>query len=153
MMHVTKILTAAVLLRSSAWALSPSAATRRSFLRTVPFLSAPFVATSQPHSAAAAADRKPEGFVGVYSDPNHPGGKRDVRLLGEGIGDYRLAEVLGGGGIGEPKEYRLPAVVVGDKMIIIDFGPKGGPRDFAGGLEKDGGIRFFKDGNKWPRIG
>ena len=99
-------------------------------------------------SAAGAAD-----FVGTYSDPiNHPGGTRTIKLLDGKVGDYQLAEVLGGGGRGEPKEYVLPAVVVGDRAIIIDFSPKGGPRDFSGVLEKDGSIKFIRDGNRWPRL-
>ena len=67
------------------------------------------------------------------------------------MGDYRLAEVIGGGGIGEPKNYVLPAVVIGDRTIVIDFSPKGGPRDFVGVLEKDN-IRFLRDKNLWPRL-
>ena len=104
-----------------------------------------------PSNANAAGA---ESFVGKYSDPiNHPGGTRDIKLVdGAKVGDYQLAEVFGGGGRGEPKEYVLPAVVVGDKAIIIDFSPKGGPRDFSGVLEKDGSIKFLRDGNRWPRL-
>ena len=70
------------------------------------------------------------------------------------MGDYQLAEVQGGGGVGEPKSYVLPAAVLGDRTIIIDFSapPKGGPPDFVGTLEKDGSIRFLRDGNVWPRV-
>jgi len=107
--------------------------------------------SSPPKSSAATGA---ESWVGTYSDPiNHPGGTRTIKLLdGAAVGDYQLAEVLGGGGRGEPKEYVLPAVVVGDRAIIIDFSPKGGPRDFSGVLEKDGSIRFIRDGNRWPRL-
>ncbi|KAL3766317.1 hypothetical protein ACHAWU_005709 [Discostella pseudostelligera] len=96
-----------------------------------------------------------EKFCGTYSDPiNHPGGTRTISLIGSDdvVGDYRLAQVVGGGGIGEPKEFVLPAVVVGDRAIIIDFSPKGGPRDFTGVLENDGSIKFIRDGNRWPRL-
>ena len=42
-------------------------------------------------------------------------------------------------------------VIIGDRSIIIDFSPKGGPRDFLGILDgKD--IKFIKDGNRWPRV-
>jgi hypothetical protein len=103
-------------------------------------------------------------FCGVYSDPiNHPGGTRTISLVvGDdensvamrSVGDYRLARVAGGGGRGEPREYVLPALVLGDRAIIIDFSPKGGPRDFTGVLDpRDGSIRFPRDGNRWPRIG
>ena len=106
-------------------------------------------------SAAVAANTGAEKFVGTYSDPiNHPGGTRTIKLIqGAIVGDYQLAEVEGGGGRGEPKQYVLPAVVIGDKAIIIDFSPKGGPRDFSGVLDpKDGSIKFIRDGNRWPRL-
>ena len=43
-------------------------------------------------------------------------------LVGQRGGDE------GGGGRGEPLNYVLPAAILGDRMIIIDFSPKGGPR-------------------------
>ena len=99
-------------------------------------------------------------FCGKFSDPiNHPGGTRTITLIDSSpgtaatIGDYRLARVTGGGGRGEPKEYVLPAIIAGDRAIIIDFSPKGGPRDFTGVLDsKDGSIKFLRDGNRWPRL-
>jgi hypothetical protein len=106
--------------------------------------------------AHAATTGSSSAFVGTYSDPiNHPGGTRTIRLL-EGqssvVGDYQLAEIQGGGGVGEPKSYVLPAVIFGDRAIVIDFSPKGGPRDFTGVLDGTNGIKFLKDGNKWPRL-
>ena len=104
-------------------------------------------------SKAAIQTSSPAEFLGTYSDPiNHPGGKRTIKLLGETIGDYTLAQVYGGGGVGEPKEYVLPAIIFGNRAIVIDFSPKGGPRDFTGVLETDGSIKFLRDGNRWPRI-
>lgn len=97
-------------------------------------------------------------FCGKFSDPiNHPGGTRTITLIDINptttIGDYRLARVTGGGGRGEQKEYVLPAMIAGDRAIIIDFSPKGGPRDFTGVLDsKDGSIKFLRDGNRWPRL-
>jgi hypothetical protein len=104
-------------------------------------------------ATAEAKDTKgAEAFVGTFSDPiNHPGGKRTIRLLDSKVGDYQLAEVQGGGGIGEPKSYVLPAAVIGDRTIVIDFSPKGGPKDFVGVLD-GGDIKFLKDGNRWPRL-
>ena len=102
-------------------------------------------------SSPAFAAQGTEAFVGTFSDPNHPGGKRTIRLTGEKVGDYQLAEVQGGGGLGEPKNYILPAAIIGDRTIVIDFSPKGGPRDFVGVLD-GGNIKFLRDGNKWPRL-
>lgn len=111
------------------------------------------VASINNQKAQAATQASASAFLGTYSDPiNHPGGKRTIKLLGDTFGDYTLAEVYGGGGVGEPKEYVLPAMILGDRAIIIDFSPKGGPRDFTGVLEKDGSIKFLRDGNRWPRI-
>jgi hypothetical protein len=104
-------------------------------------------------ATANAAGGDPSVFCGTFSDPiNHPGGKRMISLLDDKkTGDFQLAQVQGGGGVGEPANYILPAVIVGDRSIIIDFSPKGGPRDFVGVLDgKD--IKFLKDGNRWPRI-
>ena len=108
-----------------------------------------------PESATAAAEQSV--FVGRYSDPNHPGGSREVTTLPGGIGSYKLANVHGGMGRGEPASYDLPAIIVeraGQEQIIIDFSvpPKNGPRDFAGVWDsKAKGIRFVRDGNFWPQ--
>jgi hypothetical protein len=102
-----------------------------------------------PLSTSAAAS---PSFEGTFSDPiNHPGGTRTIKLVGEPIGDYQLAKVEGGGGRGEPASFVLPAMVIGDRAIIIDFSPKGGPRDFQGFLD-EGNIKFVRDGNLWPRL-
>jgi hypothetical protein len=134
---------------------APSSSRRNAFV----FFAASILATDHHSSKACAAPTEKAGvssFLGTYTDPiNHPGGKRTIQLLEDGrssTGDYTLAQVYGGGGVGEPKEYVLPAVILGDRAIIIDFSPKGGPRDFAGVLEKDGSIRFLRDGNRWPRV-
>ena len=90
-------------------------------------------------------------FEGTFSDPKHPGGTRTISLVGEKVGGYQLANVNGGGGKGEPQSYVLPAVVIRDEEIIIDFSPKGGPKDFEGIFSGDD-IKFLKDGNVWPRL-
>lgn len=105
-----------------------------------------------PSEKAMAKESGAAAFVGTYSDPiNHPGGKRTIKLLDAKVGDYQLAEIIGGGGIGEPTNYVLPAAVIGDRTIVIDFSPKGGPRDFVGVLDGND-IKFLKDGNRWPRL-
>ena len=97
---------------------------RRNAFLGIATTTAGLLSSAFPASAAGA-----EAFVGTYSDPiNHPGGKRTIKLLDQKVGDYQLAEVLGGGGRGEPASYVLPAAVIGDRTIVIDFSPKGGPR-------------------------
>ena len=108
-----------------------------------------------PSLPAIAADGSSSVFVGRYSDPNHPGGIREISLLPDKIGAYRLANVHGGGGLGEPANYDLPAIIVErpqSSSIIIDFSvpPKNGPRDFSGVWDKNG-IRFVRDGNFWTK--
>ena len=94
---------------------------------------------------------EPSIFVGRYTDPNHPGGFREISLLETKLGPFQLAKVVGGGGRGEPASFELPAMVnLNDQSIIIDFSPKGGPKDFRG-VWQDDGIRFVLDGNKWPK--
>jgi hypothetical protein len=113
----------------SALAPASKAVNRRSWLATIAKASS--VTLLMPEIAVANGDASV--FCGTYSDPiNHPGGKRTIRLLdGKQVGQYQLAEVQGGGGVGEPDNYVLPAVIIGDRSIIIDFSPKGNyPRIF-----------------------
>lgn len=121
---------------------------REAFLQTAGALS--FLTAAAPADAATGA----ELFVGTYTDPiNHPGGTRTVRLVGDPVGEYQLAEVLGGGGRGEPEKYVLPAAILGGRTIVIDFSvaPKYGPKDFVGILDGKSNIKFLRDGNTWPR--
>ena len=122
-----------------------------------------------PEAAPARrADFDPSVFVGRYTDPKHPGGTREVILKDLVLtGGNRIAKVRGGGGQGEPADYELPAVVAQCGNLIgkwvpppgedpaacirIDFGPKGGPRNFIGYWDGTG-IKFPLDGNKWPRV-
>ncbi len=85
---------------------------------------------------------------GSYSDPNHPGCPRKVTLSGS------TAIITGADGnpgcldgvIGEP--WKVKGSVSG-RDVVIDFSPKGGPKDIAArwnglGLE-------FGDGNVWTK--
>lgn len=92
-------------------------------------------------------------YLGRYTDPNHANSYRIITLLDEMDGDKRLARCEGIGGEGEPPSFILPAWINADNSIVIDFSvpPKGGPKDFLGNWEADG-IKFVKDGNKWPMV-
>ena len=94
-------------------------------------------------------------FVGKYSDPNHPGGYREITMLDEWDGELRKGKCVGGKGTKEPEHFELEVKagkrIDGADFIIIDFSapPKNGPKDFEGTWDSDG-IRFTKDQNKWP---
>lgn len=125
--------------------------------RNAVVLPAVLACTAAPACALAQAPSLPETevgsiFVGRYTDPNHPGGYRAIRLLGDG-----KAEVTGGSGMFEPKFFTLPATVAREvgkngpvDYITINFLPKGGPPNFKGVWDKDG-ITFLLDRNHWPK--
>lgn len=146
----------------------PPKMTRRQAINSVLLLSS----SALPQSAVQAAEESSKAgevsdLLGTYTDPiNHPGGIRNIELMGTGFGGYQLAKVTGGGGQGEPESYELPAMIFkcpgnraglsrassGKICITIDFTPKGGPKDFTGywdGEQK--GIRFILDDNFWPK--
>eukprot|EP00929_Paragymnodinium_shiwhaense_P000495 TRINITY_DN100732_c0_g1_i1.p1 TRINITY_DN100732_c0_g1~~TRINITY_DN100732_c0_g1_i1.p1 ORF type:complete len:239 (+),score=36.98 TRINITY_DN100732_c0_g1_i1:80-718(+) len=95
--------------------------------------------------------------VGRYTDPFHPGGIRDIELQDQKLGNFQLLKVKGGGGRGEPEFYQLSGMIgpsADDKhperlSIMIDFSPKGGPRDLLGYWDQDG--ITWPDGNHWPK--
>ena len=92
-------------------------------------------------------------YIGRYSDPNHANGFRIISLLDEMKDGKRMAKCQGIGGMNEPPSFILPAWVNSDNSIVIDFSapPKNGPKDFKGNWDEDG-IKFVKDGNKWPMV-
>lgn len=76
-----------------------------------------------------------------------------ITLLDEMDGEKRLAMCEGIGGEREPASFMLPSWINADNSIVIDFSapPKGGPKDFAGNWDVDG-VKFVRDGNKWPQV-
>ena len=132
----------------AAWQLPSSPALdRRSALVGVAAAAGAAITRKPLAASAAEASRQPDAsvFVGTYTDPVHPGGTRTISLLSKS-GPLQLAKVVGGGGVGEPESYELPAKVTlaadgSSPAITIDFSPKGGPKDFTGYWDGDG-IRF-----------
>lgn len=92
-------------------------------------------------------------YFGTYTDPNHVGSERIITLVDEKDSETgrRIISVLGLGGEGEPDNFVLPGWLDTDDSIVIDFSPKGGPKDFEGTWDSDG-IKFTADGNKWPQL-
>ena len=86
-------------------------------------------------------------FSGDYADPNHPNCRRQIKIL-DGI------HVIVSGTDGDPecppdgsgKPWNLEGSVNQDR-IVVDFSPKGGPKNLEG-LKVSRGIKWL-DGNLW----
>jgi len=91
-------------------------------------------------------------FSGSYGDPNHPNCLREVQVVSPS-----LADVTGTDGTpgcppdGSGRKWSLTGKIEGDS-ILIDFSPKGGPKNLKGVWEPSPvpGIRF-PDGNLWSK--
>jgi len=106
-------------------------------------------------------DKSVSPFVGgVFSDPKHKGGTRQLTLDEPEVRDakgFRRATIKAKGGKDEPAAYTLTAFVGAGgarEKIIIDFSAKGGPKGVEAVYECKGtgncGISF-PDGNFWPK--
>mmetsp|Transcript_4603 Transcript_4603/g.11434 ORF Transcript_4603/g.11434 Transcript_4603/m.11434 type:complete len:166 (-) Transcript_4603:128-625(-) len=97
--------------------------------------------------AAPNRARAASVFEGEYSDPKHPGCKRQVDA------DGRVSGTDGTPGCekGEAqKPWALQGTIDDDGgRILIDFSPKGGPKDLVG-VWTGKGIAF-PDGNLWSK--
>ena len=80
-------------------------------------------------------------FAGSYSDPNHPGCPRKVKLAGKN------AVIIGSDEDG--KAWKVKAEVSG-RRLLIDFTPKGGPADVVATWTGLG--LSFPDGNVWTKV-
>ena len=92
-------------------------------------------------------------FAGVYTDPNHPGCRRQIRV--------QIHSAIVTGEDGDPgcppkdpskdSHWRLLGKIISDTEILVDFSPKGGPKDLEGkwcrGCGDHGGISW-PDGNE-----
>ena len=134
-------LTIVILQNASAWNL-PSMVFRKA--AAVATISA---AIASSPLAVSAVD-----FSGSYADPFHPNCRREVQVVSPS-----LADVTGTDGTpgcppdGSGRAWSLTGKIDGDS-ILIDFTPKGGPKDLKGVWEPSPvpGIRF-PDGNLWSK--
>ncbi|GMI14699.1 hypothetical protein TrVE_jg1575 [Triparma verrucosa] len=90
------------------------------------------------------AGAEPGKLEGVYSDPNHPKGYRSIttsasKLTIEGSDTSKTS-----------KTWELTGSLGEGDAIVIDFSPKGGPKNLPGKFVGDGIV--FPDGNKWPKV-
>lgn len=90
-------------------------------------LSAPIVTTNRFVINAAEYAQ----VVGSYSDPNHPGCKRLISF------ENNEVVISGSDELDGSNPFRLIARTQPDGSLIIDFSPKGGPKDLKGKKESN----------------
>ena len=105
---------------------------------------------------AASSSSAPSVFVGEYADPKHPGCLRSI------VGDAGATTLDVKGTDGTPGctngEKQRPWSLTGDIVkvpskqdeILIDFTPKGGPKNLLGKWTGTGIL--FPDGNEWKKL-
>ena len=98
-------------------------------------------------------------FDGRYSDPNHPEGFREIKIDGDVDPNtgFQSGTCVGSDTSSTEPDWTLTAKAGQTETfdeIVIDFSPKGGPADFIGRFESEGGegIRWLADNNKWPKV-
>lgn len=88
-------------------------------------------------------------FEGSFSDPNHLDGYRHITVK-DGV-----ATLVGNDGPNKG-EWTFVQDVIGGQSgteMVIDFSPKGGPKDFPAKWDAERvGIAFPKDGNFWKKL-
>lgn len=103
---------------------------------------------------AAAASPSTSVFVGEYADPKHPGCLRAIEGQGSTL-DVKGTDGTPGCTNGENQR---PWSLTGDVVktpsetdeILIDFTPKGGPKNLVGKWTGTGIL--FPDGNEWKKL-
>lgn len=118
-------------------------------------------------SAASAKTGLASPFTGDYDDPNHPNCLRQVKVVGAPIrGDGSrspnpIIEVTGYDSKSGEKTctdrptradlWKVQGTVNRNNVeAVIDFSPKGGPKDLKATFD-NGGI-VFPDGNRWTKV-
>lgn len=107
---------------------------------------------------AQVAGAATPSWEGKYSDPRHVGCKREIVSNGARLTVTGTKGIPGPGCDAQSTEIKSwsladAATVKSPESqdIVIDFSPKGGPKDLAAAWDGDG-IKFA-DGNKWTKIG
>eukprot|EP00930_Biecheleria_cincta_P104452 TRINITY_DN9675_c0_g1_i2.p1 TRINITY_DN9675_c0_g1~~TRINITY_DN9675_c0_g1_i2.p1 ORF type:complete len:248 (-),score=46.08 TRINITY_DN9675_c0_g1_i2:196-855(-) len=112
-----------------------------------------------PDSAQAMAGAR---WSGSYTDPKHPGCERRIIYKKDKYivaGESATDGSKGCNSDTPTKKWQLVAQVAGGPRdawsgpadeILIDFSPKGGPKDAVATWDKDGIL--FPDGNKWKKV-
>merc|ERR1712146_525972 len=93
-------------------------------------------------------------FDGTYSDPNHPNCTRTISARTADKAVVTGTDGANGGACDGTTDVQwgpLDAKVNGE-TIVIDFSPKGGPKDLTGTLSEDSKRINWADGNFWPHL-
>lgn len=97
------------------------------FVTCSAFVAAPsdtvYAATS---SATVVAQQQGSIFSGKYSDPNHPGCFRKIEVKGKEV------KITGSDRLDGSNQWTLYATEDAPGTILVDFSPKGGPKDLFG---------------------
>jgi len=102
--------------------------------------------TGSPTQAASLSSRKGGNppsirIAGKWADPGHPGCERKIQLAGN------KAFITGADEDGKP--WKVIGIVEGSD-VMIDFSPKGGPKDVKATFVIGKGLTF-PDGNVWTK--
>ncbi|CAK0846089.1 unnamed protein product [Prorocentrum cordatum] len=107
-----------------------------------------------PWAPAAPALAEGPRWEGRYADPRHVGCKREIKANGLSltISGTKGTPGPGCGASDTETAWTIPASIPSLESldIVIDFSPKGGPKDLPAKWDGDG-IKFA-DGNKWKKL-
>jgi hypothetical protein len=100
-------------------------------------------------SVFSASDPTKSPFQGYYKDPEHLDGYRIIKA-NVGLGELLVT----GRDAPDGEEFVLTGVITSQFSAIIDFSPKGGPKNLPTRFKLVQGrpIIEFPDGNGWARI-
>ena len=92
----------------------------------------------------------PKEITGAYDDPNHPGCDRFVQVADDGT----TAEVTGNDAEDGSKPWGPFATTITGTTVVVDFSPKGGPKDLTGEYSAPADAKAgitWADGNRWTK--
>jgi hypothetical protein len=84
-------------------------------------------------------------FVGKYNDPNHPGCLRELTA------DGKTVTITGSDDVSSSTIWKLTAQEKTPGEMLVDFSPKGGPKDLLGVYSKPDNAIKWPDGNMWTK--
>ena len=92
----------------------------------------------------------PKDIEGAYDDPFHPDCDRYVKVLD----DPTSVEVTGNDATDGSKPWGPFNATIDGTKLIVDFSPKGGPKDLTGEYSAPADAKAgitWADGNRWTK--